>query len=265
MGNTRVVVIGGGYAGTLAANRLRQRPDLEITLVNPRPVFVERIRLHQLVADTGAATADYGTLLGEGIQLVVDAVERIDTADRRLLLTSGIALAYDYLGSTGVVPAQEAVPGAAEFAHSICDLESAQRLRYALADLPLTAPVTVVGVRVDGHRNGGRAGRAGSSGDAGVRWRARGVAEQPGPPFGGQATAPARGHHRRNRGRRRGPLGQRGAQRRRSAAQRGNRVDRRVHRAGPGRPQRAAHRRVGLAARRRDADQHRRRSHRRRG
>ncbi len=97
MGNTRVVVIGGGYAGTLAANRLRQRPDLEITLVNPRPVFVERIRLHQLVTDTGAATADYGTLLGEGIQLVVDAVERIDTADRRLLLTSGTALAYDYL------------------------------------------------------------------------------------------------------------------------------------------------------------------------
>ncbi|MCV7411488.1 pyridine nucleotide-disulfide oxidoreductase [Mycobacterium florentinum] len=149
MSNTRVVVIGGGYAGTLAANRLRQRPDLEVTLVNPRPVFVERIRLHQLVADTGAATADYGTLLGEGIQLVVDAVERIDTADRRLLLTSGTALAYDYLiyavGSTGVVPAQDAVPGAAEFAHSICDLESAQRLRYALADLPLNAPVTVVG------------------------------------------------------------------------------------------------------------------------
>lgn len=143
---TRVVIVGGGYAGTLAANRLRQRPDLEITLVNPRPVFVERIRLHQLVADTGAATADYGSLLGDGIQLVVDAVERIDTVARRLELTSGTALDYDYLiyavGSTGAVPA---TPGAAEFAHSICDLESAQRLRYALADLPRNAPVTVVG------------------------------------------------------------------------------------------------------------------------
>jgi NADH:ubiquinone reductase (H+-translocating) len=144
--NTRVVIVGGGYAGTLAANRLRQRPDLDITLVNPRPVFVERIRLHQLVADTGAATADYDTLLGVGVQLVVDAVERIDTAARRLLLTSGTALDYDYLiyavGSTGAVPA---TPGAAEFAHSISDLESAQRLRYTLADLPLNAPVTVVG------------------------------------------------------------------------------------------------------------------------
>ena len=48
--STRVVVIGGGYAGMLAANHLRMRDDVDITLVNPRPKFVERIRLHQLVA-----------------------------------------------------------------------------------------------------------------------------------------------------------------------------------------------------------------------
>jgi NADH dehydrogenase len=144
---TRVVVVGGGYSGTLAANRLRQRADVDITLVNPRPVFVERIRLHQLVADTNAAIADYDTLLGEGIGLVVDAVDRIEAADRRLVLASGAELDYDYLiyavGSTGAMPLT--VPGAAEFAHSVADLESAQRLRYALADLPLASPVTVVG------------------------------------------------------------------------------------------------------------------------
>jgi NADH dehydrogenase len=144
---THVVVVGGGYAGTLAANHLRRRTDVDVTLVNPRPVFVERIRLHQLVADTGSATADYGTLLGDGIRLIVDAVERIETAGRRVLLASGAGLDYDYLiyavGSTGAAPA--AVPGAAEFAHSIADFESAQRLRYALADLPMATPITVVG------------------------------------------------------------------------------------------------------------------------
>ncbi len=144
---TQVVVIGGGYAGTLAANRLRQRPDVDITVVNPRPVFVERIRLHQWAADTGAATADYDSLLGEGIRLVVDTVDRIAAADRRVLLGSGAELDYDFLvyavGSTGAVPT--AVPGAAEFAYSVADFESAQRLRYALADLPMAAPVTVVG------------------------------------------------------------------------------------------------------------------------
>jgi NADH dehydrogenase len=144
---THVVVVGGGYAGTLAANHLRQRPDIDITLVNSRPVFVERIRLHQLVADTGAATADYGTLLGDGIRLIVDTVDRIEIADRRILLVSGAELTYDYLiyavGSTGAMPST--VPGAAEFAYAIADLDSAQRLRYALADLPLNGPVTVVG------------------------------------------------------------------------------------------------------------------------
>jgi NADH dehydrogenase len=144
---THVVVVGGGYAGTLAANHLRQRTDVDITLVNPRPVFVERIRLHQLVADTGAAIAAYDTLLGEGIGLVIDAVDRIEARDRRVVLASGAELGYDYLiyavGSTGAMPLT--VPGAAEFAHSVADLESAQRLRYALADLPLASPVTVVG------------------------------------------------------------------------------------------------------------------------
>ncbi len=144
---THVVVVGAGYAGTLAANRLRQRSDIDITVVNPRSVFVERIRLHQLVADTGTATADYATLLGEGIQLIVDSVDVIETDRRRVLLNSGIELDYDYLiyavGSTGA--AASMVPGYADYAHSVADLESAQRLHYALTDLPLPAPVTVVG------------------------------------------------------------------------------------------------------------------------
>lgn len=148
---THIVVVGGGYAGTLAANRLRQRPDLDITLVNPRPVFVERIRLHQLAADTGTATADYATLLGDGIRLVVDRVEGIEAAARLLRLASGAELPYDYLiyavGSTG---ADTGVPGFAEYAYSVADLESAQRLRYALADLPPAAPVAVVGAGLTG-------------------------------------------------------------------------------------------------------------------
>lgn len=55
-GRTEVVVIGGGYAGVLAANRLTGRDDVAVTLVNPRPTFVERLRLHQLVAGSDDAT-----------------------------------------------------------------------------------------------------------------------------------------------------------------------------------------------------------------
>jgi NADH:ubiquinone reductase (H+-translocating) len=149
---THIVVIGGGYAGTLAANHLRLRADVDITLVNPRPVFVERIRLHQLVAGSGTAAVDYGTLLGKGIRLVVDSAGRINAADRKVELTSGDVLDYDYLiyavGSTGAVPA--AVPGAAEFAYPVAEFEHAERLRDALDELHPGAPVTVVGAGLTG-------------------------------------------------------------------------------------------------------------------
>jgi NADH dehydrogenase len=148
-----VVVIGGGYAGTLAANHLRLRGDIDITLVNPRPKFVERIRLHQLVAGTGEATADYGTLLGEGIQLLVDSASRINTAAQTVEFVSGRRpVHYDYViyavGSTGAVPAS--VPGAAEFAYPIAELELAQRLRTAIDELHPDAPVTVIGAGLTG-------------------------------------------------------------------------------------------------------------------
>ncbi|BBX46164.1 FAD-dependent oxidoreductase [Mycobacterium cookii] len=149
---THIVVIGGGYAGTLAANHLRLRADVDITVVNPRPVFVERIRLHQMVAGSGTAAVDYGTLLGEGIRLVVDGAERIDATARTVELTSGAVLDYDYViyavGSTGAVPA--AVPGAAEFAYSVAEFEHAERLRDTLDELHPDAPVTVVGAGLTG-------------------------------------------------------------------------------------------------------------------
>ncbi|MGW5384889.1 NAD(P)/FAD-dependent oxidoreductase [Nocardia sp. NPDC003963] len=149
---THVVVIGGGYAGTLAANRLRRRPDLEITLVNPRPEFVERIRLHQLVAATGTATAGYDALLGDGVRLLVDSATRIDTAARTVHLAAGATLGYDYLvyavGSTAAVGS--AVPGATEFAYPLAELDEARRLREALRRAAADAPVTVVGAGLTG-------------------------------------------------------------------------------------------------------------------
>jgi NADH dehydrogenase len=136
----------------LAANHLRLRADVDITVVNPRPMFVERIRLHQFVAGTGSATVDYGTLLGEGIRLVVDSAELIDTANRKVVLASGDVIDYDYLiyavGSTGTPSA--AVPGAAEFAYAIAEFEYAERLHRALDELHPNAPVVVVGAGLTG-------------------------------------------------------------------------------------------------------------------
>ena len=142
-----VVVIGGGYAGVMAANRLTQRDDIAVTMVNPRPRFVERLRLHQHVAGEPAPVVDYREVLSERIRLVVDTATGIDASSRTVSLEGGDNLTYDYLvyapGSGSFDLSR--VPGAADFAHPVASLEAATRLREVLEGTPTSAPITVVG------------------------------------------------------------------------------------------------------------------------
>jgi NADH:ubiquinone reductase (H+-translocating) len=144
--NIEVLVVGGGYAGVLAANHLRVDERVAVTVINPRPSFVERIRLHQFVTGSDDAVVDFADVLGEDITLVVDTVTRIDAAGRRVDLASGGSIEYDYLiyavGSTGAAPT---VPGAAQFAFPISEYEHGAPLRAAVTTTAADAPIVVVG------------------------------------------------------------------------------------------------------------------------
>lgn len=158
-----VVVIGGGYAGVMAANRLTRDDRVAVTLVNPRDVFVERIRLHQRAAGTHAAVVDYGHVLAERVRLVVGTAERIDIARRHVRLVDGTDLPYDHVVyAVGSHAAAPDVPGAARFAMPISTLEQADRLRAETRSRP-NARIVVVGGGLSGIENAAELAETGRS------------------------------------------------------------------------------------------------------
>jgi NADH dehydrogenase len=142
----RVLIVGAGYAGVAAAKRLA-RGDARVTVLNPRAEFVERIRLHQLMAGNRAASLPLRELLPAGTDLVLGAAEAIDAGRRTVRITGGgPELDYDYLiYAVGSRCRTDLIPGAAEHATTVGDLDGALAARDRFAALPDGAAVTVIG------------------------------------------------------------------------------------------------------------------------
>lgn len=141
----KVVVIGAGYAGVSAAQRLA-RSDLPVTLINPRAEFVERIRLHQVMAGTRTATVPLASLVPRSTVLVQDTAESINADQRTVTLAGGNALPFDYLVyAVGSRSSVDVVPGGPEHAMTMGALEDATAARQRFTELPAASTVTVVG------------------------------------------------------------------------------------------------------------------------
>ena len=135
----KVLVVGAGYAGTIAANRLaRKISEAEITVINPRPEFVERVRLHQQIAGSGAAATPLTAMLRPGIDTRIGTVEKI--GDGTVRLDDGASIPFDHLflaiGSTVEPPAGAVAVGT---------WEGARTAHTELAALTGGQAVTVVG------------------------------------------------------------------------------------------------------------------------
>ena len=160
-----LLVLGGGTAGTMVANKLRDRladDAWEITVVDqddahhyqPGYLFVPfgHYTPEQLVRPRR-------TLLKEGIHFVLGDVSRVTADDNTVTLVGGVELHYDYLViATGTTPRPDQTPGmlGREWRRSIFDfytLEGAQALARALesfdhgqlvvhiAEMPIKCPV----------------------------------------------------------------------------------------------------------------------------
>ncbi|AGK78667.1 oxidoreductase [Streptomyces microflavus DSM 40593] len=149
----RIIVIGAGYSGAIAAGRLARRlrrEDVAITLVNAEPYFVERVRMHQLAVGQELRPRPFSEMFaGTGVRLRLARVTAVDVDRRTVTVTdeqSTEELPYDTLVyALGSAWNTQGVPGTAEHAHDMAGRPGALRLRERLAGLAAGQPVVVVG------------------------------------------------------------------------------------------------------------------------
>jgi NADH dehydrogenase len=150
-----VVIIGAGYAGVMAANRLQaslspeELLQVKVTVVNATSAFIERIRLHQVAAGIlESASIPLSDVLHPGVQVVIGTAVRIDAEASTVHVATHSrmrSLRYDQLvyavGSHG----DASVTGVKEHAHLVAEPGGAASARAAIAGGPPGRKIVVVG------------------------------------------------------------------------------------------------------------------------
>jgi sulfide:quinone oxidoreductase len=144
----RLLVLGGGTAGTMVVNKLRHRlaPDeWQITVVDRDGDHVYQPGLLLLpfgVYEPEELVKPRERFIPDGVELAFGEIDRIEPDENRVLLTDGRELPYDYLViASGTSPRPDQTPGLTshEWRESIFDfytLDGALALRDALAGWP---------------------------------------------------------------------------------------------------------------------------------
>lgn len=147
----RILIIGGGTGGTLAANLLARKlkkSEAQITVVSAS---------HRHMYQPGWLYVPFGrqdprklsrperNLLSKKVRLVVDRVTSLDVDKKIVTLQEGYSLTYDYLIiATGSIPSPQEIPGLAEGGHHFYTEEASWRLHAALEEF--SGGTVVVGV-----------------------------------------------------------------------------------------------------------------------
>jgi NADH dehydrogenase FAD-containing subunit len=149
----RIIVLGAGYAGAFSAGYLARhlhQDDVDITVVNAEPDFVERLRLHQVAAGQELRRLGLASMFaGTGIRFRLARVTALDPDRRHVHVQDGEGgdrLEYDtLLYALGSTAADHDVPGVHEHAFHVAGRPSALRLRERLDGLGENGTVLVVG------------------------------------------------------------------------------------------------------------------------
>jgi sulfide:quinone oxidoreductase len=161
----RLLVLGGGTAGTMIVNKLRRklaREDWEITVVDRDDDH--RYQPGYLLMPFGTYTPDQlvkkrHTFIPDGVDLVLAEIDRVNAEGNTVSLSDGRELPYDYLVvATGTTPRPEQTPGmlGAQWRRTVFDFYSFEgstalaaamrsfdhgRLVVHITEMPIKCPV----------------------------------------------------------------------------------------------------------------------------
>ena len=139
-GAQRILVLGGGVGGIVAANDLRRRlpAQHEIVLVNREETFVFAPSLLWLLVGarrTEQISRPLRRLVRRGVTVTTGEIERID-ADRREVVVGGRTLSADFIViALGAATRGGAIPGLLDGGHDLYSLAGANAFHNKLASL----------------------------------------------------------------------------------------------------------------------------------
>jgi len=125
----RVVIVGGGYGGTIAAKYIRMMdPDIRVTLIEKNDVYVSCPLSNEVLSgerDLKSLTFDYRGLSRRGLAVVQDEILEVDPAEGfvrgksggrynydKLVLAPGVAFRFDAIEGMSEALADKQVPHA---------------------------------------------------------------------------------------------------------------------------------------------------------
>ncbi len=136
--STRILIIGGGYAGVWAGKILekhfRKHKDVTITLVDPKPFHTLMTELHEVAGwrtEPESVQVSFRKIFGaRHITVVLDAIKTIDFEKKQAYGKAG-TYEFDYcIIGTGSEPEYFNIPGVKENSFSLWSFDDAMRLRH---------------------------------------------------------------------------------------------------------------------------------------
>ncbi|MFQ3621555.1 MAG: NAD(P)/FAD-dependent oxidoreductase [Spirochaetales bacterium] len=134
---TRIVVLGGGYAGVAALKKLYKKlkgnPNIEFTLIDRNQFHTLMTELHEVAGsrvDPASVQVSFKRIFsGTRIKVVTDTVQNIDFQNKRLL-SKNAKYEYDYLLiAAGGDPEFFGIEGIQDNSFTLWSLEDAMRIR----------------------------------------------------------------------------------------------------------------------------------------